>query len=109
MDNLLNFMSSIRHKPVELQKQKAVLLAYIINDKAYLEKKASKICFNCNGMGHLAFECPEEPSAQARAAFLNRPENAEAKRRQRERKDRNYTRNLQKRNALGNETQRSHS
>ena len=94
--DMLKFLSSLQEFSSELEKQKWILLAYLINDKIQIERKETNICHGCNEAGHMGFEC-DNPSSQGRAAFMNRPENRELKQKQRERKNKNYEKNCLKR------------
>jgi len=84
MEDTTNFFLRFQNVSQIINKQLRMIHAYQVNDTVTITKKESGICHNCNMQGHLAVACAEMHNAQARAAFLNRPENNERKQRQQE-------------------------
>lgn len=102
VEQLDNFISSLRTPAFELRKQTRMLYVYFTNDKEKIKEKENKICHQCNMVGHLGFECVKPNDPQARKAFMDRPENKEKKKLQRIRKDRKYAENKAAREAKKN-------
>ncbi|CAL8129943.1 unnamed protein product [Orchesella dallaii] len=71
-------------------KSARLLTAYLERDGTTLQKMRTVICHNCNKEGHVAKFCFFESVPEARKQFLERPENAEQRAKQQQRRHNNW-------------------